>query len=141
MITVVAMEITDETVSRHWASSSQRSLGYETSMATPRLTMSKTREILRLKWLLKRSHRQVARSLSVSAGEVGSVLIRATKADLANWGDVAGLDDGELDQRSYGQALESTRSSPDCAWIHIERRKPGVSTSAAAYRISRAAPE
>ena len=35
-------------------------------MATKRLSMRKTREILRQKWALGRSHREVARSLSVS---------------------------------------------------------------------------
>ena len=33
-------------------------------MATKRLSMRKTREILRQKWALGRSHREVARSLS-----------------------------------------------------------------------------
>ena len=40
-------------------------------MATPRLTMPKTKEILRQKWQLGRSHREVARSLSISPGVVG----------------------------------------------------------------------
>ena len=95
-------------------------------MATPRLTMSKTKEILRQKWLLGRSHRQVASSLSVSAGVVGSMLARAAKAGLTKWCDVEALDDAELDRRLYGRKLESSRPLPDCAWIHTERRKPGV---------------
>ena len=40
-------------------------------MATKRLSMRKTREILRQKWALGRSHREVARSLSVGGGTVG----------------------------------------------------------------------
>ena len=40
-------------------------------MATERLSMHKTREILRQKWVLGRSHREVARSLGVSFGAVG----------------------------------------------------------------------
>ena len=37
-------------------------------MATERLPMRHIREILRLKWTLRRSHRETARSLGISAG-------------------------------------------------------------------------
>ena len=43
-------------------------------MATKRLPMRKLREILRLKWLQGRSHRQTASSLGVSAGAVASAV-------------------------------------------------------------------
>jgi hypothetical protein len=46
-------------------------------MATERLPMRHIREILRLKWQLKRSHRETARSLGISAGAVASVISRA----------------------------------------------------------------
>jgi len=49
-------------------------------MATPRLTMSNTKEILCQKWLVGRSHREVAHSLSVSAGVVGSPNAQRTRA-------------------------------------------------------------
>ena len=39
-------------------------------MATERLPMQNIREILRLKWTLRRSHRETARSLGISAGAV-----------------------------------------------------------------------
>lgn len=42
-------------------------------MATQRLTMKNIREILRQKWALRRSHRDVAASLDVSPGVVGKV--------------------------------------------------------------------
>ncbi len=51
-------------------------------MASPRLSMHKTREILRQKWCLSRSHREVARSQGVSAGMVGATLRRARTAGL-----------------------------------------------------------
>ena len=47
-------------------------------MATERLTMQKLREILRQKLELKRSHRDVARALMISAGAVGTAMTRAT---------------------------------------------------------------
>ncbi len=46
-------------------------------MATDRLPTRKIREILRLKWAAHRSHREVVRSLGVSAGTVTSVVSRA----------------------------------------------------------------
>ena len=54
-------------------------------MATERLPMRHIREILRLKWGLKPSRRETARSLGIGAGAVASVLSRAGKtgADVA----------------------------------------------------------
>ena len=51
-------------------------------MATRRLSMRSIREVLRQKLVLKKSHREVARSLGVSAGAVGSVMVRATELGL-----------------------------------------------------------
>ena len=56
----------------------------EMTMATERLPMRTIREILRLKWLLQRSHRETARSLGISAGAVASVVTRAAGLGL-NW--------------------------------------------------------
>jgi predicted DNA-binding protein (UPF0251 family) len=53
-------------------------------MATERLLMRHIREILRLKWTLRRSHRDTARSLGISAGAVASVVTRA-KAMALTW--------------------------------------------------------
>ena len=53
-------------------------------MATERLLMRHIREILRLKWTLRRSHRETARSLGISAGAVASVVTRA-KAMALTW--------------------------------------------------------
>ena len=61
-------------------------------MATERLLMRHIREILRLKWTLRRSHRETARSLGISAGAVASVVTRA-KAMGLTW------DDGRRAQR------------------------------------------
>jgi hypothetical protein len=69
-------------------------------MATERLSMRKTREILRLKWGLGRSHREVARSLGVSVGAVGETLSRADLAGL-DWSGVQAVTDDELERRLY----------------------------------------
>lgn len=96
-------------------------------MATERLSMRKLREILRQKWALACSHRAVAASLQVSLGTVTAVLRRATLAGL-DWAQVQSLPEDVLEARLYGTARPGGRGRPlpDCAWIHAERKKPGV---------------
>src|SRR5881296_660797 len=96
-------------------------------MATERLSMRQTREILRQKWSLGRTHREVAQSLGISCGAVGTTVLRARAAGLA-WAQVEALDDEALHARVYGPPTPPTRHRPlpDCAYLHAERRKPGV---------------
>jgi hypothetical protein len=94
-------------------------------MSTERLTMRQTREILRQKLLLRRSHRAIAKSVGVSAGVVSLASRRATAASL-DWKQIEALDDSALESRLYPSvALASERAEPDCAWIHRERHRPG----------------
>ena len=96
-------------------------------MATERLSMRQIREILRQKWALGQSHRQVARSLGVSLGTVSSVAQRARQAGLA-WAQVETLADDALEVRLYGGPVDpgAERPLPDCAYLDTERRKRGV---------------
>src|SRR5215211_1616430 len=97
-------------------------------MATERVPMRKIREILRLKWVLQRSHREVARSLGVSPGAVASAVGRA-RALALTWEAVEALSDDALEQRLYGPRaadVAGQRPEPDLAWIHRELRRPGV---------------
>jgi hypothetical protein len=95
-------------------------------MATERLSMRKIREILRLKWAVGRSHREVAASLGVSVGAVSAAEQRARGAGL-DWITVETLDDDTLEARLYGATVaERRRPFPDPVWIHTERKKPGV---------------
>src|SRR6478735_7006213 len=95
-------------------------------MPTERLSMQKTREILRQKWQLERSHRAIAASVGVSAGVVGLAVSRAATAGLS-WEVVASLDDLELERRLYPSvAAASERPEPNCEWVHRERHRPGV---------------
>jgi transposase len=95
-------------------------------MATERLSMRNTREILRQKWTLGRSHREVGQSVGVSIGAVSAVIARATAAGL-DWLAVTALADDALEAKLYPSvAASSERPLPDCAYIHAERRKPGV---------------
>ena len=94
-------------------------------MATKRLSMRKTREILRQKWALGRSHRDVARSLSLSTGAISAALARARAAGL-DWAEVAQLRDTELEARLYGAPQAGQRPLPDFAEIHRELHRTGV---------------
>ena len=94
-------------------------------MATERLSMRKTREILRQKLELGRSHREVAASVGLSVGAVSATLVRAAAAKLT-WAAVQGLTDEALDERLYAKLVGAGRPLPDCAYIHAERKKPGV---------------
>jgi transposase len=99
-------------------------------MATERLSMHKTREILRQKWVLGRSHREVARSLGVSFGAVAAVVSRAKLAGLEGYEEAERLSDMDLERRLYGARSEPAsardRPLPDFGYLHAERRRPGV---------------
>ncbi len=95
-------------------------------MATARLAMRKIREILRLKWVHDRTHRETAGSLGISAGVVGSVMSRAQAKGL-DWVAAQALDDLALERLLYGRsAAGGQRPLPDPAWIHAELRRSGV---------------
>jgi transposase len=97
-------------------------------MAAERLSMRQIREILRQKWALGLSHRAVAQSLRVGLGTISSVVSRAKAAGL-DWAQVQAVPDDALEGRLYGRPEVSgqrQRPAPDCAWIHAERRRPGV---------------
>jgi transposase len=97
-------------------------------MATERLSMRHTREILRQKLTLGRSHRAIAQSLGLSSGTVGATVLRARAAGL-DWPQVEALTDDALEGRLYGlRAVAGSRGRPwpDCAALHAERRQPGV---------------
>jgi hypothetical protein len=67
-------------------------------MATKRLTMTEIKEILRHTWALGRSHRDVARSLGVSAGMVGTLQVPAPRVAGVNAvGSGAGSGSGSTD--------------------------------------------
>ncbi len=89
--------------------------------------MREIREILRLKWTLRRSHRQAARSVGVSPGSVALVVSRATYQGLT-WEAVTALTDDALDEALWGPKLPLTaaRTAPDPVHVHTELRGKGV---------------
>ena len=96
-------------------------------MAGRRLSMRRTREILRQKWALGRSHREVAQSLKVSTGSISAAVKRATAAGLS-WEEIASLGEMELEHKLYRHAQGGVAARPLPSWpeIHTELRKKGV---------------
>lgn len=99
-------------------------------MATERLTMPKALEILRLKWELGLSNRAAARSVGVSASTVVNVVQRATRTGVRSYEQARELGEQALEAALYAGSMEAAvepeRAEPDCAWIHRERSRPGV---------------
>lgn len=95
-------------------------------MATERMSMRKVREILRLRWVLGKSVRTTAQSVGVSVGAVSQTTTRAKLVGLT-WATTGPLSDDELDERLYGpRGGGRDRPKPDLVWIHLERKKVGV---------------
>src|SRR5437867_10546424 len=96
---------------------------------TERLSMRAIREILRQRWVQEQPHRAVALSTGRSVGAVYETLRRAREAGL-DWAGVDGMTDDALEAALYRRPAvagpRGTRPQPDCAYIHAERRKPGV---------------
>jgi transposase len=92
-----------------------------------RLTMSKTREILRTRWALGLSVRESSRATGASTGVVSKTANRAAKAGLT-WAAVEALSDPDLERRLYGDPApaQSARAEPDPVWMHRELRRKGV---------------
>src|SRR5216110_1237491 len=95
-------------------------------MPTERMSMRDIKEVLRQKWLLGRSHRQIAESLKISAGAVGETMRRAKAAGLTEFAAVDALAPSALEARLYPSTAAAARPLPDCARIHRERRRVGV---------------
>src|SRR3990172_4816982 len=97
-------------------SPARRPLQKGADLAAERLSMRKIREILRQKWALDRTHREVAQSLSIGLGTVSGVERRARAACLS-WAEVEGPSGEALQHRLYlpGPTGKGPRPWPDWA--------------------------
>lgn len=94
-------------------------------MPALRLTMRKIKEILRLRYGLKLSLRQIARSCSISLSSVGDYLQRARAAQLS-WPLPEDLDDAAIEARLFPSATNCQARGaplPDFRGIHQELRR------------------
>ena len=94
-------------------------------MPKERVTMRKTREILRLVWFCNQSRRETARTCGVGKSTVNDTITRATAANLT-WPLSSDLDDEALENRLYPPLVKpSSRklSQPDWQALHDELTK------------------
>lgn len=96
-------------------------------MAQRKLTMRKSKEILRMKWKLGLSNRQVAASLRIAHSTVASYVKRAERAGL-DWVQVEGMGEAELERMMFPpqKAKKENLPLPDWDEVDQELRKPGV---------------
>ena len=95
-------------------------------MPARRLLMRKIREILRLRHEQGLSHEAVAQACAVGVGTVNRYLRRAAERGLG-WPLPAELDDAALEARLFPRAAPAAgRARPDCAYIHREVKRDGV---------------
>jgi transposase len=90
--------------------------------------MRKINEVLRLRFELKRSHRQIARSIGAASSTVAEYLRRFAEAGLS-WPLSAGLSEAELEAKLFPPAPDvpgAERAEPDWTALHAEMRRPGV---------------
>ena len=95
-------------------------------MPAARLLMRKIREVLRLKHEQGLSHRAIAQACSIGVGTVTLYLQRMAREGVG-WPLPAELDDAALEAQLFSRAAPvSNRARPDCAYIHRERKRDGV---------------
>jgi IS30 family transposase len=101
-------------------------------MAQRRLTVRKIKEILRLKWGLGLSARQVAASLRISHSTVGEYLKRAEQAGM-DWAQVESMSEAAIAERLFPpQKANRERAEPDWAQVDIELQRKGVTRTGSA---------
>jgi transposase len=75
------------------------------------------------------SQRNIARSCRCSRNTVSMVLTRTQQRKL-EWGNLQNLSDGNLQQLLFPDRIQpGSRKAPDCAYIHKEMAKSGVTLS------------
>jgi len=96
-------------------------------MPAQRLTMRKTREILRLKWGLGLSTREIGRSCRISPTTVSNCVARAEVAGL-KWPLPEELDDAALERLLYPtpRSSRAARPAPDFRRVYRELKRKGV---------------
>ena len=95
-------------------------------MPARRLLMRKIREVLRLKHERGLSHRAIAQACAIGVGTVTLYLKRTAQQGLG-WPLPAELDDSALEAQLFPRPVPvRNRVRPDCAYIHRELKRDGV---------------
>jgi len=92
-------------------------------MPTAPISMRKLKEILRLKYGCELTHRQIAKSLSISAGSVSNYVNCATQLDITSWPLPEKWDDLALSQAFFKTKPQPKRYvTPDWSLVQQELR-------------------
>ena len=97
-------------------------------MPAKRKSMRQIREVLRQKWGLGLSDRQIARSCGISRPTVAEYVKRAEAAGMS-WPLAADLDDTQLESKLFAPAvaiLVEQRAAPDWSVVNHEIKRKGV---------------
>jgi len=96
-------------------------------MPAQRVSMRKTREILRLRLGEKLTQNATAQSVGCSGSTVAATLARFANAGLS-WPLPEGLDDEALEARLYPkpEGAKAERPAPDYQKVHLELRRKGM---------------
>lgn len=99
-------------------------------MPQARISMRRAKDVLRMKWSLGLSHRQIAGALSIGPTTVTNCVQRARLAGLESWEAVEALGHEELEARLYPRPPRGReRPEPDWAQVAQELRRKGVTLS------------
>ena len=92
-------------------------------MPTAPISMRKFKDILRLKYGCELTHRQIAKSLSISAGSVSNYVNCATQLDITSWPLPEKWDDLALSQAFFKTKPQPKRYvTPDWSLVQQELR-------------------
>jgi transposase len=93
-------------------------------MPAARLPMKKIREILRLRFALRRTHRDIGLACSLSSSTVGECLARCKREGIG-WPLPEELTDSQLEQRVYRlePCKDDVRPLPDWQYVYTELRR------------------
>jgi len=97
-------------------------------MPAARISMRKLKELMRLKFEAKLTHRQIARSLGIGPGTVSRYVHQLEAAGLS-WPLPEGLSDADIERRLYPEPAVGPRASkvaPNYGAIHHELKRKGV---------------
>ena len=89
-------------------------------MVQKRLSMPSIREVLRLKYELGRSHRQIAAALGIGHSTVGAYVRRAEAAGVS-WSHAERMDDAALEAVIVRSRRPSRVAHPEPDWAHVHR--------------------
>ncbi len=90
--------------------------------------MRKVREVLRLRYSVMLSEREIAGSVGIGKTTVGAYLERAKEAELG-WEQAEGMSDTEVEARLFAQVGRNepeARAPIDLGHVHLELRRAGV---------------